>query len=282
MKNQSLLYVMNQNTPDEALRAVLADAQPNNTRVVCLVLSLLPEQPINAYGYFPYDGGGMVRAWNRTVEETQKNLKDAGERAEALLSEEGVSGDVHPVHCAMSDISTLITQRAMVADFATVAPNLREDEPEMFKSIVHSVLFRSPAGLVLNGAPAKPPKQVFVAWNADLPCGQAVHKALPLLKAAEAVRIAVIDPKFTDGTDGQDPGADVARWLSHHGCNVTVTQYPGGGGDVAATLMRRAKESGADLMVMGAFGRPKTWEVVFGGTTQSMLEQTDLPVLMVH
>jgi len=41
-------------------------------------------------------------------------------------------------------------------------------------------------------------------------------------------------------------------------------------------------EVGADLVVMGAFGRSRLQQFVFGGTTRSMMEQTAVKVLMAH
>jgi nucleotide-binding universal stress UspA family protein len=33
---------------------------------------------------------------------------------------------------------------------------------------------------------------------------------------------------------------------------------------------------------MGGYGHARILEAVFGGTTRSMIEQTDLPVLLAH
>ncbi|MFY0312091.1 universal stress protein, partial [Leisingera sp. D0M16] len=90
------------------------------------------------------------------------------------------------------------------------------------------------------------------------------------------------DPDLTDERDGEDPGTDAAAWLSHHGCNVTVSQFPSGGRDVGPAIQDRAREAGADLVVMGAYGHSRLREAVFGGTTRTMIEQTELPVLFAH
>ncbi|MFY0312802.1 universal stress protein, partial [Leisingera sp. D0M16] len=90
------------------------------------------------------------------------------------------------------------------------------------------------------------------------------------------------DPDMSDARDGEDPGADAAAWLSHHGCTVTLSQFPTGGHDTGSAIQDRAREAGADLVVMGAYGHSRLREAVFGGTTRSMLEQTALPVLFAH
>ena len=86
----------------------------------------------------------------------------------------------------------------------------------------------------------------------------------------------------TVNRDGQDPGTDVAAWLSHHGCLVTLSQYPSGGRSVADVIQDRAAEAGSDLIVMGAYGQARMIQTVLGGTTRSMVEQTKLPVFLAH
>ena len=122
----------------------------------------------------------------------------------------------------------------------------------------------------------------MIAWNTSLPAAGAVRAALPLLKTAKSVTIMSIDPTMSETADGEDPGANLAKWLSHHGCNVTVQQVPGGGADTGKVMLRRAKDIGADLIVMGAYGRSRLREAIFGGTTRSMIEQTEMPVLLSH
>ena len=43
-----------------------------------------------------------------------------------------------------------------------------------------------------------------------------------------------------------------------------------------------AQDSGADLIVAGAFGRSRFQEWVLGGTTHSLLSQSRLPLLLGH
>ncbi|MFC6582283.1 universal stress protein [Sulfitobacter aestuariivivens] len=74
----------------------------------------------------------------------------------------------------------------------------------------------------------------------------------------------------------------MAKWLSHHGCNVTVSQFPSGGREVGQAIQDRATELGADLVVMGAYGHARMIQTVLGGTTRTMMEQTDLPLMLAH
>ena len=87
---------------------------------------------------------------------------------------------------------------------------------------------------------------------------------------------------MTPEHDGQDPGTDLAAWLSHHGCTVTVAQYPSGERPISDYIQDHVRETGADLIVMGAYARGGMLQTVLGGTTRSMVEQTEMPVFFAH
>lgn len=52
------------------------------------------------------------------------------------------------------------------------------------------------------------------------------------------------------------------------------------GADAGAVLLERCTALGADLLVMGAVGRSRISEFVFGGATHSVLERAALPLLL--
>jgi nucleotide-binding universal stress UspA family protein len=47
-------------------------------------------------------------------------------------------------------------------------------------------------------------------------------------------------------------------------------------------LLSRAADDGADLLVMGAYGRSRLSELVLGGATRHILQHMTLPVLFSH
>jgi nucleotide-binding universal stress UspA family protein len=50
----------------------------------------------------------------------------------------------------------------------------------------------------------------------------------------------------------------------------------------ADTLIAGAQAWGADLLVMGGYGRARVREMVFGGVTRTVVETAPLPVFMSH
>ena len=55
-----------------------------------------------------------------------------------------------------------------------------------------------------------------------------------------------------------------------------------GGIGVGNTLLSRASDIGADLLVMGAYGHARVRELLLGGATRTILKSMTLPVLMAH
>jgi nucleotide-binding universal stress UspA family protein len=51
---------------------------------------------------------------------------------------------------------------------------------------------------------------------------------------------------------------------------------------VADVLLRHVRDTGAGLVVMGAYGHSRFREAIIGGATRHMLEQTEVPVLLAH
>ena len=52
--------------------------------------------------------------------------------------------------------------------------------------------------------------------------------------------------------------------------------------DVPAALLSHAAETGADYLVMGAYGHSRFRQFMLGGATRDMLRSMTLPVLMAH
>jgi nucleotide-binding universal stress UspA family protein len=96
------------------------------------------------------------------------------------------------------------------------------------------------------------------------------------------VEVSVFDPQRAAGKHGEQPGADIALYLSRHGVKVTVHRQSGAGYDVGAQILSRAADAAADMIVMGGYGHARVRELVLGGVTRTILESMTVPVLMSH
>jgi nucleotide-binding universal stress UspA family protein len=125
------------------------------------------------------------------------------------------------------------------------------------------------------------PGTVVVAWDGGMCALRAIAAALPLLQAADGVKLALINPEQLSELHGDDPGADMAVYLARHGVqvDVVVERTRSTAGDA---LMVLARSSGAGLLVSGAYGHGRFREWVLGGVTRELLERTPVPLLLAH
>jgi nucleotide-binding universal stress UspA family protein len=125
------------------------------------------------------------------------------------------------------------------------------------------------------------PQKIALAWNESAEALNAARAALPLLQAAQEVHVVVIDPPV-HGPNRSDPGGQLSQYLARHGVRCEIDVLSKTMPRVSDILLRHAKDLGADLVVMGAYGHSRFREAILGGATRYMLEQSEIPVFMAH
>jgi nucleotide-binding universal stress UspA family protein len=283
MRNFTFLALQGPDGTTADLAQVAEKALANKGRLNVLHLGPVP---VLAYSLTPHPYGvpTIPDSWVEMHNTMSKKLTEQQALTRDYLLAQGLSGEVNTICVEPAAFHDLVGLRAIFADVSIVQDSLRSDK-SAFDNVLYGLLFDGPGPAILN-AEANPkalsPQNVFIAWNSSLPAIRAIRASLSLLKAAKEVTIACFDPDPSRYADGQNPGSDLATWLSHHGVNVTVQEYAKGRQTIGDALMMRAKETTADLVVMGAYGRSRWNERIFGGTTETMITQRDLPVLLAH
>ena len=183
---------------------------------------------------------------------------------------------------SLSHWSNEVAVHAYYADLVVVARPERAGQLPEPPGFAESLVLSSGRPIILfppNGRASRI-RRILVAWNATREAIRAVADALPLLARAEAVQVLIVDCERQRARHGQEPGADVALHLAHHGAQVEVQRVSSGGQEIGHFLLSQAAAFRADLLVMGAYGQSKLREWVFGGVTRTVLYEAGLPVLM--
>lgn len=122
-------------------------------------------------------------------------------------------------------------------------------------------------------------KRCVLDWDGSKAATRAITDALPILKSAESVHIAIVNPN--SDVHGDKPGAHISDYLAHHGIkvDVSVTRTKS---EIAPTLLSVATELNADLIVMGGYGHSRLKQMILGGATSTMLKMMTIPVLFSH
>ena len=122
---------------------------------------------------------------------------------------------------------------------------------------------------------------VAIAWDGSFQAGRAARAAMPLLVAADEV---VILQNVSDLGAGFKSAASEAfgAYLARHGVK-RVRRLGVEGDTVAHSLLRGAHEARCTMLVAGAYGRPRLYELALGGTTRALVQAKDrLHLLLAH
>ncbi len=134
-----------------------------------------------------------------------------------------------------------------------------------------------PVLLAPSTAPEHLGQSVVIAWNGSAEAARAVASSISFLRHAESV--CVLTAGASDAADG--PGLiDALAW---HGIAARLRNLvPISGINVGARLLAAAREEGADMLVMGGYGKAPWREMLLGGATRHIVGTSLLPILISH
>lgn len=211
------------------------------------------------------------------AEEVMKYVNDVMVRSDVRWSsDEGVA--------QIADLNRHVAHRARFADLVVLPRPYGENRGGEVEATVEAAMFEGDAPVLVvpdeGGAKGKPEK-IMVAWNESVEAMTAIRRALPFLKAAELVRIAIIDPP-AQGPERSDPGGMLAQMLARHGVKCEIDVLSKTMSRVSDVLNRHAMDTASDMIVMGAYGHSRFREAILGGATRNMLEKSHVPVFMAR
>lgn len=221
----------------------------------------------------------------------QDNMAQAREDAVRLEkhAEEQLDGALYPwattsLSAQMVALPGLVAHRTRFTDLVVLPQPYGEGRGHDLEAITEAALFNGavPVLIVPDGAelPAKF-ERIVIAWNESAEALRAIRAALPFLKAADLVSIAIIDPP-QHGPERSDPGGALSQMLARHGVRAEVSVLAKTMPRVSDILNRHVRDKDAELVVMGAYGHSRFRESILGGATRHMLEVAEVPVLMAH
>lgn len=174
--------------------------------------------------------------------------------------------------------SALVARRGRFVDLVVLGRSDRVVR-EPYSDTIEETLARSGRPVLL--APAEAPSGigyvVAVAWNGSPQAVRALAASLPFLEKANAVSL------ITAGDADAGGSRSILDHLAWHGITAEHRNVAAGSGRHGGQiLLDAAREAGADLLVMGAYGRAPWREQLFGGATRAALTRMPLPLLLMH
>jgi nucleotide-binding universal stress UspA family protein len=264
---------------EPAIAAAEAIAAKNDADLTAVLLELTPD-PV-----YTMEGVMVSSLWTEVLADARKGfakekaaLETRAKRSEKpfavreLQAQAGLAPGDAAVAARHADLTVILRPGgAPVADYR--------------RSVFEAVLFGSGRPVLLAPPNWRGPaigRKIAVAWNGKREAARALADAAPLLEQADEIVVITVDAKPDATGVGPAPGVDICAHLARRGLKVELRNLDGLGRPDADTLIAGAQAWGADLLVMGGYGRARVREMVFGGVTRTVVETAPLPVFMSH
>jgi nucleotide-binding universal stress UspA family protein len=271
--------------PDRARHAIdvaarMARLHDGHLDVVALGFEMMQPE-------YSYVGAGVAMAdWS--MDEAQADARAAELAARTILGEQepGLRFGLETVVAISGQLSALIAERAAYSDLVVQTSPAGKAARGLADAIIEAALFDGKAPVLIvpdtvDIDKVVAPRRVVLAWNQSAEALNAAKRALPLLQSAEMVSVTVIDPPLS-GAERSDPGGPLCQFLARHGVKVEASVLTRNRSRIAEVLAQHALDYDADLLVMGAYGHSRLREAILGGATRDVLNETRLPVFLVH
>lgn len=121
-------------------------------------------------------------------------------------------------------------------------------------------------------------ERAVVGWRDTAQATRALHDLLPLLAPGAALRLVA----FGEGPRLGDAGGvmtDLAAALARHGLKVEIERRTDRVDSISAALEQEAQAFGADVLVVGAYGHSRAYDLILGAVSRDLLRETRMPVL---
>ena len=136
-----------------------------------------------------------------------------------------------------------------------------------------------PMLVAATAAPQTLTGTIMVCWKESSNAARAVAAATPILANAKRVVFASVAERDDGVTEAVH---DLARQFARNGISTEVRIIPASGRGIPGVLSAAAEDCGADLVVMGAYGRSRARELIFGSCTEAFMHDADRPILLMH
>jgi nucleotide-binding universal stress UspA family protein len=178
-------------------------------------------------------------------------------------------------------LGQMVTAAAQVRDLTLLGVHGPLAYPR--QSLVEATMFGSGRPLLLIPQAAQPFSSgvIVIGWDATRAAVRAVHDAIPLLIGAEKVVVASVSgdkelPVFASGPA-------ICQYLEQRHIKAGFNALTRKQKSVGEDLLSHARDLGANLLVMGGFGRAREQEFLFGSATRDILQShLEIPVLLSH
>ena len=242
-----------------------------------LMFGLVPYYPMSLASSAAPEG------WMHAQQQASEEAADGESRLKARYAKLLARNELKRVDAFEQEIGRICATRARTADLTVLGWSAGGGDSE--RALFEACLFDSgrpvlvvPASATFRGLP----RRALVAWNGSREAARALREALPLLRRVKLTRVIAVDSAEADFSDGEDPCASVARYLSRHDIAVETKRAHGGDRGVATILADEADHFGAGFIVLGGYGHIRAGQWLYGGATRAALDSARTPLFFAN
>jgi nucleotide-binding universal stress UspA family protein len=172
-----------------------------------------------------------------------------------------------------------VAQLARLYDISVLA-RPTPDSPVARRQLLEAVLFESGRPILISPptAPQTVGRRVMVAWNGSTEPTRAISLAMDFLAKAEQVLVLAVEGGMVEGPSADD----VRRMLLRSGVAAEARTVKPQGRTTGQAILAEAEREASDLVIKGAYTHSRLRQMIFGGATTHIINETVVPVFMAH
>jgi nucleotide-binding universal stress UspA family protein len=203
-------------------------------------------------------------------------------QAHDIVWDDAVTPQTHVTAAWIDEINSgdsAVAQLARLYDISVVA-RPTPDSPVARRQLLEAVLFESGRPILISPpeAPKSLGKRVMVAWNGSTETTRAISLAMAFLAKAEWVVVLAVEGGMVDGPSAED----VRRMLTRSGVAAEARTVKPEGRSTGQAILAEAQRDDVDLVIKGAYTHSRLRQMIFGGATTHIINETTVPVFMAH
>lgn len=219
--------------------------------------------------------GNQLRQFRELMQEKGEAIMDAFQKR---CTEAGVTPNVlikmgHPVHVILEEEAkvelVVIGQKGEHADFIG----------DLMGSAVGQIVRRSIKPCLVTPSEFRPFSKILVAYDGSGHASRALHEAIEL-SVGMSVPLSVLtvaeDKDYERANEITKEGLKMAQAHNCQAAHLVAKGAPD------AAILDMANQHNFDLIVMGAYGHGRMRELILGSTTTQLINQADIPVMLVR
>lgn len=181
-----------------------------------------------------------------------------------------------------SNAADQLNQHARCSDLVIMAqPDKdldRDDQTHIQRDVIEGS-GRPVLILPSSGSFATIGENVLIGWSATKEATRAAHDAIPFVEDGGKANVFWVAKSNSKDSYLAHSGHQMATCLDRNGAEANVSHRVQVDLSIGDEILNEAADSGADLIVSGAYGHSRVYDFMIGATTPHLMKHMTVPVL---